>query len=194
MKPIGSHPLHAIAPVAAVAVLAAACSGSGTSKASPGSSSGPPGGSSSSAPASSGNAAGGGYGGGKASTTAMAATVATTKNAQLGQILVNSRGRTLYLFLKDRGSTSSCSAQCAKVWPPLTTNGAPRPGTGATASLLGTTARSDGTKQVTYNGHPLYTYVADKQSGQTVGEGLDQFGAEWYALSARGSKVEKNRS
>lgn len=179
-------------------VLAAACSSSGTATNSPCRTGSPPGLSSTSAAASSGNDGGGGYGGGgyggTTSAAATAATVATTKNAELGQILVDGRGRTLYLFLKDRGPTSSCSAECAKVWPSFTTSAAPKPGTGATASLLGTTTRSDGTKQVTYNGHPLYYYVADKHSGQTTGEGLDQFGAEWYALSAQGTKVEKDES
>ncbi len=118
-----------------------------------------------------------------------------TQNGKLGQILVDGAGRSLYLFEKDKGSTSSCYSDCAKVWPPFISSGAATGGTGATSSLLGTTSRTDGTKQVTYHGHPLYYYVSDDHtSGSTTGEGLNQFGAEWYVLSPTGSKVEKGGS
>ena len=85
--------------------------------------------------------------------------------ASLGKILVDSKGRTVYLFQKDTGSMSTCSGACATNWPPVTTTGKPRAGTGVTASMLGTTTRSDGTKQVTYNGHPLYLYIGRPERG-----------------------------
>jgi predicted lipoprotein with Yx(FWY)xxD motif len=123
-------------------------------------------------------------------TASRAATVASA-NSGLGRILVDARGHTLYLFEKDRRDKSACSGQCAGYWPPLITSGKPRAGAGVKESLLGTTKRSDGRLQVTYNHHPLYTFVKDTTKGQTTGEGLDFFGGEWYALAPAGSKVEK---
>ena len=125
--------------------------------------------------------------------TASAATIGVRKTG-LGTILVDSTGRTLYLFEKDKGDKSSCSGACASAWPPLTTTSKPKPATGISAALLGTSARPDGTKEVTYNGHPLYTYAGDAAPGDTTGEGLKQFGAEWYALSPQGKKVEHGGS
>ncbi len=112
-------------------------------------------------------------------------------NSGLGRILVDGRGHTLYLFAKDKRGRSSCAGQCAGFWPPLITSGKPRAAAGAKASLLGTTRRADGRLQVTYNHHPLYSFVKDSRKGQTSGEGLDTFGAEWFALSPAGSKVDK---
>jgi predicted lipoprotein with Yx(FWY)xxD motif len=109
----------------------------------------------------------------------------------LGRVLVDGRGRTLYLFAKDKRGTSTCTAQCAGYWPPLIAAGKPLAGPGAKASLLGTTRRADGRLQVTYNHHPLYTFVKDSRKGQTNGEAVDAFGAEWYAVSAGGAKVEQ---
>jgi predicted lipoprotein with Yx(FWY)xxD motif len=131
-----------------------------------------------------------------ASTNAAGATGATVSTAKtgLGRILVNSSGRTLYLFEKDKSGKSSCSGGCAGFWPPLITKGKPRATNGAKASLLGTTKRSDGRMQVTYNHHPLYTFALDTKKGQTKGQGLNKFGAEWYVLSAAGAKVEKESS
>jgi predicted lipoprotein with Yx(FWY)xxD motif len=125
--------------------------------------------------------------------TASGATVGTRKTG-LGTILVDSTGRTLYLFEKDKGDKSSCSGACASAWPPSTATAKPKPAAGVNAAMLGTTTRSDATKQATYNGHPLYTYAGDTTPGQTSGEGLNQFGAEWYAVSPRGTKVEKSGS
>jgi predicted lipoprotein with Yx(FWY)xxD motif len=111
----------------------------------------------------------------------------------LGRILVDGRGRTLYLFEKDKQGKSACAGQCAGFWPPLIAVGKPPLATaGAKASLLGTTRRADGRLQVTYNHHPLYTFVKDARKGQTNGEELDVFGAEWYALSAAGAKVVRH--
>jgi predicted lipoprotein with Yx(FWY)xxD motif len=104
---------------------------------------------------------------------------------------VNSRGHTLYLFAKDRNGKSACNGSCARFWPPLLNSGKPTSGSGVKPSLLGTTRRSDNRLQVTYNRHPLYTYALDKQAGQTRGEGNLAFGARWYAVSARGTKVVK---
>jgi predicted lipoprotein with Yx(FWY)xxD motif len=111
------------------------------------------------------------------------------RNTSLGSVLVNSKGHTLYLFMKDKNDKSSCSAACAKFWPPLIVHGKPVAGAGLTKAMLGTTKRSDGSMQVTYNKHPLYTFAEDKQAGQTKGEAFSAFGAKWYAVSAKGSAV-----
>src|SRR6185436_14344195 len=116
----------------------------------------------------------------------------STAKTSLGRILVNSSGRTLYLFGKDKNGKSSCSGMCASFWPPLITTGKPRAGTGAKASLLGTTKRADGRVQVTYNHPPLYTFKKDTKKGQTNGEGLSAFGATWYAVSPAGARVVKS--
>jgi predicted lipoprotein with Yx(FWY)xxD motif len=129
-----------------------------------------------------------------ASTSMSGKTVSAADNGKLGKILVDSKGNTLYLFEKDTGPTSMCSGACASNWPPAQASGAPTGGDGVTASKLGTTKRSDGTEQVTYNGHPLYTYTGDGQAGQANGQGLEAFGAEWYTVSPAGSKVDKEDS
>ena len=121
------------------------------------------------------------------------ATVSTAKTS-LGRILVDSRGQTLYLFGKDKKGKSACSGQCAVNWPPLITNGKPRVTNGARASLVGTTKRADGRMQVTYNHHPLYTFVKDTKKGQTNGEGIQAFGGTWYDVSPGGSKIVKTSS
>jgi predicted lipoprotein with Yx(FWY)xxD motif len=118
----------------------------------------------------------------------QAATIGVA-NEDLGKILVNSQGRTLYLFQKDSGTTSSCTGACAAAWPPLRTTGQPTVGTRANASLVGTTTRSDGNPQVTYNGHPLYLYSGDKNPGDTNGQGLTAFGGGWFALDSAGNQV-----
>jgi predicted lipoprotein with Yx(FWY)xxD motif len=126
------------------------------------------------------------------SSSGGAATIGVSNNSSLGKILVDSKGRTVYLFKKDTGSMSTCSGACATQWPPVTTTGKPTAGTGLTASMLGTTTRSDGSKQVTYNGHPLYLYIADQKAGDTNGQNVNAFGAEWYVLSPAGSAVTKS--
>ena len=110
--------------------------------------------------------------------------------SMLGKILVDSKGQTLYLFQADKGTASTCNGVCASAWPPLITAGKPIAGIGVSGSKLGTTKRSDGTTEVTYNGHPLYTFVGDSAPGQTTGQGNTGFGAEWDVLSAAGSKLE----
>jgi predicted lipoprotein with Yx(FWY)xxD motif len=117
--------------------------------------------------------------------------VVSTAKTSLGRILVTSNGRTLYLFEKDRNGKSACSGQCAVFWPPLITSGKPIVTGGARASLIGTTRRADGRLQVTYNHHPLYTFVKDTKAGQTNGEGVNAFGAGWDAMTSAGAKIEK---
>ena len=144
-------------------------------------------------------AAGGGSSGGAYGASSSSATAPPSggggpsvklASTGLGKVLVDARGRTLYLFEADKGPMSTCGAACASVWPPLTITGRPTAGSGVTASKLGTTKRSDGATEVTYNGHPLYTFAGDSAPGQTSGQGLDDFGAEWYALSVGGNKID----
>jgi predicted lipoprotein with Yx(FWY)xxD motif len=130
---------------------------------------------------------------GTSTTSARTATVRVA-NSRLGKILVNSRGHTLYLFKKDSGKKSACFGQCASFWPPLRTSGKPTVGSGAHASLISTTRRSDGKPQVTYNGHPLYTFVMDKKAGDTNGQGVTAFGGKWFAISASGKQVPVKKS
>jgi predicted lipoprotein with Yx(FWY)xxD motif len=117
-------------------------------------------------------------------------TVAVAKNPELGAILVDSRGFTIYDFHKDEGGKSACYGSCADLWPPLLTSGEPRATQGAMAAKLGTAERSDGTVQVTYAGHPLYTYVVDAKPGEAKGNDIDSFGAEWYALQPNGQEPD----
>jgi len=128
-----------------------------------------------------------------AATTAGAAALAGAapvsvgvKTGPLGAYLVDATGRTLYLFTEDKGTTSSCYNKCAAAWAPLVTGGAPQMSSGATASLLGTTARTDGSMQVTYSGHPLYYFEADKAAGDTNGQG--KFGT-WWLVAPTGTQI-----
>ena len=130
----------------------------------------------------------GGGGGSTASHTSGKGSVALA-STKLGKILVDGNGRTLYLFEADKGMASRCDGACASAWPPLTSSGKPTAGAGVVASMLGTAKRPDGTTGVTYDGHPLYTYSGDSAPGQTAGEGITDFGAAWYALSAAGKTV-----
>lgn len=112
--------------------------------------------------------------------------------SNLGRVLVDAHGKTLYMWAHDKGARSTCYGQCAVYWPPLLTSGKPLAGAGARSALLGTTRRSDGRLQVTYHGHPLYRFVMDKRAGQTTGEGLTGFGGRWDPLSAAGAPVRKS--
>jgi predicted lipoprotein with Yx(FWY)xxD motif len=107
----------------------------------------------------------------------------------LGDVLVDRQGRTLYLFERDSGTTSACTGACAVNWPPQRVRGTPLIGSGAKHSDVGRSARADGISQLTYNGHPLYTFVNDKKPGDTNGEGINAFGGSWFAVSAAGAKV-----
>jgi predicted lipoprotein with Yx(FWY)xxD motif len=110
-------------------------------------------------------------------------------NENLGKILVDSQGRTLYLFERDSGTKSTCSDACAVEWPPLRATRKPTVGSGANASIVATTARSDGQPQITYNGHPLYVFSADQKAGDTNGQGVNAFGGLWYVLSSSGKEI-----
>jgi predicted lipoprotein with Yx(FWY)xxD motif len=180
----GTHAL-ALAVIAAVsALLLAACGGSG-------------------------NGYGGGGGGGETTGASQESTgrtygytpangeaeasgnayVSLASSPGLGLILVDSKGFVLYAFDKDQGTTSGCYDECAKAWPPLLTEGPPQPSNGAAPGRLGTTERKDGATQVTYAGHPLYTYVADKNPGEAKGNGVSAFGGTWHALKGNGEET-----
>ena len=166
--------------VIALAIVLAGCGGGSSAGSSAGASTGAYGattGSNASSSTSSGS------GGAAGSSVRLA-------SSKLGKILVDANGRTLYLFEADKGAMSTCNGACASVWPPLISKGQPKAGSGLAASKLGTTKRSDGTSEVTYNGHPLYTYAGDSAPGQTTGQAIDGFGAEWYVLSAAGNKIQ----
>jgi predicted lipoprotein with Yx(FWY)xxD motif len=142
------------------------------------------GGSGSSGAASSG---GGTYSQGPAPTAAPAGMTVKVSTTKLGRVLTDGNGRTLYLFEKDKGAASSCSGACASIWPPVTVSTA---GQGLSAAKLGSIKRSDGKTEATYAGHPLYTYAGDAKPGDARGQGLDQFGAEWYVLAPSGQKID----
>ena len=124
--------------------------------------------------------------------SAAPATTVATGSSGLGRILVDGRGRTLYLFEKDRRGTSGCAGLCATYWPPVLTGGKTIASKGAKRALLGKIRRGDGTQQVTYAGHPLYVFFGDARRGQTNGEGLTDFGAGWYAVSPAGKKIDRD--
>ena len=117
--------------------------------------------------------------------------VKTRKTAALGTFLVDGKkGKTLYLFEKDKSGKSSCYGSCAANWPPFLTTAKPKAGPGVKASLLSTTKRKDGKLQVTYNRHPLYWFKFDSKAGQVKGENVNAFGADWYVISPKGKKIE----
>jgi predicted lipoprotein with Yx(FWY)xxD motif len=122
-----------------------------------------------------------------AKTTSKPAVSVGVRTTPLGKILVDSRGRTLYLFQKDKGSKSTCTGACASAWPPLRATRKPTAGSGARASLISTTSRSDGAPQVTYHGHPLYLFTGDQKAGDTSGQGVNAFGALWYTVTSAGN-------
>jgi predicted lipoprotein with Yx(FWY)xxD motif len=95
----------------------------------------------------------------------------------------------VYLFQKDTGTKSTCTGACAAAWPPVRATGKATVGAGLSAAKVGTTPRSDGKPQLTYNGHPLYLYAADAKAGATNGQGVNAFGALWYVLSPAGSAI-----
>jgi predicted lipoprotein with Yx(FWY)xxD motif len=161
----------AIAGVAGTGLLVAACSSSSSS-----SSTAPLAGStSSSAPASA-----------SGSPAAAGTAVLKTEHSSLGTVLANGQGLTVYLFAADHGMTSACTGACATIWPPVT--GTPQAAAGVSLTgKLGTITRAGGVKQATYNGHPLYTFKQDSAPGQVHGNGVNGFGAYWYAIKTGGS-------
>jgi predicted lipoprotein with Yx(FWY)xxD motif len=134
----------------------------------------------------------GGYGAPIAASTRVAAATVGVRHTSLGRVIVDSKGRTLYLFEKDTSRRSACSGQCVQFWPPLLTHGAPVARAGVKQSLLGRIKRANGSQQVTYSGHPLYLYVGDSKPGQTNGEGSQEFGAGWDVLAPSGKKIESD--
>ena len=160
-----------------LALLVAACSSGSSSGTGAGG-----GGAGTTGPASSGSMSAG-------STSSGAGTMVTTANGTAGTYLTDGSGRTLYLWMADKNGKSTCSGSCAAVWPPLTTKAAPAAGGSAKAADLGTVARSDGTKQVTYNGHPLYYYASDSKPGDITGEGNNGFGAKWWIVAPSGTAI-----
>ena len=158
-----------------VAMLVAACSsGSSSSAAAP------------AAPASSAAAPASSAGGASAS---GGGTVITTASSSAGTFLTNGSGRAVYLWVKDTGDASTCAGACAGAWPPVTATGTVTASGSAKASDLGTITRSDGTKQVTYDGHPLYYFSGDSGPGTASGQGSDGFGAKWWLVAPSGSDV-----
>jgi predicted lipoprotein with Yx(FWY)xxD motif len=165
------RPLVALVALAAVGVLAAGCGSNGSG---------------------SGSGGMGGYGSsGTAPASGGASSVATVSasSTNLGTILVDGSGRSLYLFGKDQPNQSACAGACVAAWPVDQSSGTPRAGSGVKASLLGTIKRGDGATQVTYNKHPLYYYSGDSQPGQHNGQGLNAFGAAWHVVAPTGSAV-----
>ena len=127
------------------------------------------------------------------STAATSATagLVTLHKTKIGRVLATSSGRTLYLFMKDKKGKSACYGQCASYWPPLLKKGKLSAGAGVKAGLLGITKRKNGTRQVTYNGHPVYLFKLDHAAGQVAGQRQNFFGGVWYAVSASGSANKK---
>lgn len=125
------------------------------------------------------------------SPAASAVSVTTKHDRKLGTILAaGSKKLTVYMFEADKGDASSCSGECASDWPPLRSSASPAVSGAAKTADLGTITRSDGTTQVTYDGHPLYYFERDKDSGDAYGQGSKAFGAGWYVLSPSGKKVD----
>jgi predicted lipoprotein with Yx(FWY)xxD motif len=117
-----------------------------------------------------------------------------TRTGPMGAYLTDGQGRSLYLFVADTNGTSTCNGACARDWPPLLTSGTQQAGSGTTASMLGTVDRSDGTKQVTYNNHPLYLFDRDTAAGNVNGQGVNEFGALWWLVSAAGNAITTSSS
>ncbi len=121
--------------------------------------------------------------------SSSAAPKVSTAQTSVGTVVVNGEGRTLYLFAKDTGPTSTCSGACAANWPPFTAPSTPTAAGGVPASALSLVKRSDGRRQVVLDGHPLYSYTGDQAAGQLTGQSLDAFGAKWFTVSPAGKRI-----
>ena len=185
---------YALALLAVLAVVIAGCGGGSDNSTSEGN------GSNESASSESNpyGGKGGAYGGGENKSASSesesgsgggAAVVSLGNVSKLGMVVVDSTGMTLYDFHTDKGTTSSCYGACAINWPPMLTEGEATVGNGASSSKLGTTERKDGTTQVTYAGHPLYTFVGDQGPGEANGNDISAFGGQWYALKGNGEEA-----
>lgn len=174
MTPIPARALvrlcRVAAPIAAAALVIAACSSSSTK---------------------SGTSAGGGTSG---TTSGAAAVTVQTRSGPVGTFLTDGSGTALYMFASDTSSMSTCSSTCATFWPPLTTTGTPTASGSATSSMLATITRSDGSKQVSYDGHPLYLFKEDTAPGDTNGQGSSNFGAKWWLLAPSGQPITSSGS
>ena len=116
-------------------------------------------------------------------------TTITTRSGPAGTYLANASGRAVYLFAIDSMNKSKCSGGCASLWPPVVAKGKLSASSGAVSSDLGSITRSDGTKQVTYKGHPLYYFSGDSGSGMTKGQGLNSFGGKWWLVAPSGNAL-----
>jgi predicted lipoprotein with Yx(FWY)xxD motif len=116
-------------------------------------------------------------------------TTVKVMNTDFGRILVDGKGRALYLFTKEPSSKSRCYGQCAVAWPPFYARGNLRAGRGADADEIGSTRRRDGRRIVTYNGHPLYYYVTDRKPGQVTCHNVVEFGGTWLVVNPKGNAV-----
>jgi predicted lipoprotein with Yx(FWY)xxD motif len=179
--------------LAAALAIAGCGSSSNSSSSAEGGAYGSGGGNAASTQSTTSGSASGGYGSAASSTSTggAAAVVSVGSAPKVGQVLVDSKGMTLYYFEKDKkgGGKSNCSGSCASVWPPLSTSGSAKAMGGAEASQTGTIKRSDGTSQVTYAGWPLYTYTADTKPGEANGTDVKSFGGAWYPLHPNGEKA-----
>lgn len=125
------------------------------------------------------------------SSSAGAQTISTGKT-DAGTVLVGTGGKTVYLFKADKNGKSTCEGACAAAWPPVISSGEVKVSGDAEKSKLGSTRRGDGKTQVTYAGWPLYYYVNDTKAGDATGNGVEAFGAEWYALTPAGEEAEES--
>jgi predicted lipoprotein with Yx(FWY)xxD motif len=164
---------------AAAVLLVAACSSSGSAGS----------GSTGSSAATTTRAAAPDTASGAATPAAGAGVTIQTASGPLGTILTDGNGRTVYMWESDSPNTSTCSGQCASIWPPVTTSGTPVAGPGVASGKLGSFARADGSQQVSYNGWPLYYFASDKNPGDTSGQGNNGFGALWWVLDVSGTPV-----
>ncbi|MGH3167919.1 MAG: COG4315 family predicted lipoprotein [Trebonia sp.] len=124
-----------------------------------------------------------------ATASAGSKTVITVRSGSAGSHLTDGSGRAVYLWEKDPKDSSVCSGACAGVWPPVTAPGGVSASGGAAAADVGTITRSDGTKQVTYDGHPLYYFSGDTAPGQDNGQGINGFGAKWWLVAPSGTAI-----
>ena len=153
-----------------MALLATACASGGGSSSTVSSATGTPAGASS-------------------ATSSATATVISTKSSSGGAFLTNGSGRAVYMWVKDAKNQSMCTGSCASTWPPVTTTGSATASGSAVSADLGTITRSGGTKQVTYDGHPLYYYVGDTGAGTVNGQGSTGYGAYWWILAPSGAPI-----
>jgi predicted lipoprotein with Yx(FWY)xxD motif len=167
---LGSPALRVAVPVATIALAAAACGSSSSAKTTPAASAG------------------------KATGAAGSSVVLDAKSGSAGTYLTDASGKSLYEFASDTASMSTCAGACVSAWPPLTSSSAATAGSGVTAGDIGTLTRSDGSKQVTYKGHPLYYFSGDTAAGQTNGQGSTAFGAKWWLLTPAGAPITSSSS